>query len=360
MALIKQHKNIEVEELPEFESLEDAERFYENQVDIDKIGYTVDQIAKFENGPELLVEKLLEDEITHEVSSRIASTLSKIDAERAPVEDVMNLLKLRDAFIRNLGISILRDYGDAIKYYIVKFLIGNDRDLRIFAINVLGDVSFAQSRDMLVELLESEKDINVAMTAVDYMAEIGEPEDIELLESIKDRFENDPYVTFGVAIDVIIDSYKSAKIIYDDFQENFKFLALDGVNNPQNLGMIIRAVAASKVDAIILGESCTKISPLVMKSSAGTLFKLPIYHTKNLANTLKGFSNTKIYSLSSHALLDIKDIKKYHKEIFVLGNESSGVSELVESTCNESIKIDMNRGVESLNVAITAAIISFL
>jgi 23S rRNA (guanosine2251-2'-O)-methyltransferase len=164
----------------------------------------------------------------------------------------------------------------------------------------------------------------------------------------------------GVAIDVIIDSYKSAKIIYDDFQENFKFLALDGVNNPQNLGMIIRTVAASKVDAIILGESCTKISPLVMKSSAGTLFKLPIYHTKNLVNTLKGFSDTKIYSLSSHASIDIKDIKKYHKEIFVLGNESSGVSELVESTCNESIKIDMNRGVESLNVAITAAIISFL
>jgi 23S rRNA (guanosine2251-2'-O)-methyltransferase len=164
----------------------------------------------------------------------------------------------------------------------------------------------------------------------------------------------------GVAIDVVINSYKSAQMIDNDFKSDFKFIALDGINNPQNLGMIIRTVAASNVDALILGESCTKISPLVMKSSAGTLFKLPIYHTKNLSNTLNSFKDTKIYSLSSYAKQDIRDIKKHHKEIFVLGNESSGVSESVNSTCNESIKIDMNRGVESLNVAIATAIISFL
>jgi HEAT repeat protein len=79
----------------------------------------------------------------------------------------------------------------------VKFLIGDDRDLRIFAINVLGDVNFAQSRDMLIELLENESDINVAMTAVDYMAEIGEMEDIPLLETVKSRFQ-DAYVDFAI------------------------------------------------------------------------------------------------------------------------------------------------------------------
>jgi HEAT repeat protein len=79
----------------------------------------------------------------------------------------------------------------------VKFLIGDDRDLRIFAINVLGDVNFAQSRDMLIELLEKETDINVAMTAVDYMAEIGEEADIPLLETVKGRF-HDAYVDFAI------------------------------------------------------------------------------------------------------------------------------------------------------------------
>ena len=121
-----------------------------------------------------------------------------MDPDDAPIEYIMDLLKLENAYIRNLGISILRDFGSAIKYYIVKFLIGDDRDLRIFAINVLGDVNFAESRDMLVELLEDESDINVAMTAVDYMSEIGEEEDITLLESLKDRFDGEVYVQFAV------------------------------------------------------------------------------------------------------------------------------------------------------------------
>ena len=109
----------------------------------------------------------------------------------------MELLKVRNAYIRNLGITTLQSYGDAIKYYIVKFLIGNDRDLRIFAINVLGDVDFAESREMLVELLQKEEDLNVAMTAVDYMGEIGELMDIPLLESVKQRF-SDLYAVFAV------------------------------------------------------------------------------------------------------------------------------------------------------------------
>jgi HEAT repeat protein len=131
------------------------------------------------------------------MAAKIASTLSKMDGARAPIESIMGLLKVRNAYIRNLGISTLQSYGDSIKYYIVKFLIGDDRDLRIFAINVLGDVNFAESREMLIELLEKESDINVAMTAVDYMAEIGEVVDIPLLETVKNRF-HDAYVDFAI------------------------------------------------------------------------------------------------------------------------------------------------------------------
>ncbi|HIP60441.1 MAG TPA: HEAT repeat domain-containing protein, partial [Campylobacterales bacterium] len=108
--------------------------------------------------------------------------------------------------VRNLAISILQDYGNAIKYYIVKYLIGDDRDLRIFAINVLGDVAFSESRDMMVELLESEEDVNVAMTAVDYLGEIGLEEDIPLLVSLKDRFPDEFYVSF--AVDTAINAIK--------------------------------------------------------------------------------------------------------------------------------------------------------
>ena len=198
MALIKKHIAQEIEELPSFSDLDDAIDFFNASIDTDKQDYAVEEIVKFDKGGDFLVSYIDNEDADKQISTKIAAVISNMDPDDAPIEKIMDLLKLSNAYVRNLGISILRDFGDSIKYYIVKFLIGDDRDLRIFAINVLGDVDFAESRDMLVELLETESDINVAMTAVDYMGEIGEEEDIPLLESLKERFEGDFYAEFAV------------------------------------------------------------------------------------------------------------------------------------------------------------------
>ncbi|MHB8098676.1 MAG: HEAT repeat domain-containing protein [Sulfuricurvum sp.] len=207
MALVKKHIQQVVEELPQFSTLEEAVKYYHaNNEKFDEQGYAIEQIEMFEGGGEELVKLLVDNPyVDKDTASKIASILAKMDGSRAPIESIMGFLKFSNSYIRNLGITTLQSYGDAIKYYIVKFLIGDDRDLRIFAINVLGDVNFAQSRDMLIELLEKEADINVAMTAVDYMAEIGEVQDIPLLETLKSRFQ-DPYVEF--AIDTAIRSIR--------------------------------------------------------------------------------------------------------------------------------------------------------
>lgn len=163
----------------------------------------------------------------------------------------------------------------------------------------------------------------------------------------------------GVALDIIASSYKNANEIKK--LKSFKLLALDGIQNPQNLGMIIRSCAGGYVDGVILPKkNSAKISPLVIKASAGTLFKLPIYYCNTLDEILKELKETKIYLLSSHAKNSIYDIKKSERSIFVLGNESEGVSKEVEKLCNDSISIPMNRGVESLNVAVTASLIAFM
>ena len=204
MALVKKHTAQVVEELPIFSTLEDAIDFFKSTDFLDdgagqnKRDYAIEEIAKFDGGGDYLISYIDDEEADKKTSTKIASVISNMDPDDAPIEAIMDLLKLDNAYVRNLGISILRDFGNAIKYYIVKFLIGDDRDLRIFAINVLGDVDFAESRDMLVELLETEQDINVAMTAVDYMGEIGEEEDISLLETLKDRFSGDSYAEFAV------------------------------------------------------------------------------------------------------------------------------------------------------------------
>jgi len=162
----------------------------------------------------------------------------------------------------------------------------------------------------------------------------------------------------GVAIDVVAKTYKSADEIKN--MKSYKLIALDGIQNPQNLGMIIRSCAAGYVDGIILPKkSSAKISPLVMKASAGTLFKLPIFYC-NALEDLFGELDADIYTLSSHAKNSIYDIKLINKSIFVLGNESDGVSQEVSKLCTNSISIPMQRGVESLNVAVTASLIAFM
>ncbi len=198
MPLIKKHVKQEVEELPKFSNLEDAVDFFESTDDIEKKYYAVEEISMLYGGSEYLISYIKKEDADKDISTKIAAVISNMDPDDVPIESIMDMLKLGNAYARNLGISMLRDFGNTIKYYIVKFLIGDDRDLRIFAINVLGDVNFAESRDMLVELLEKEQDINVAMTAVDYMAEIGEIEDIPLLESLKERFGDDVYAQFAV------------------------------------------------------------------------------------------------------------------------------------------------------------------
>ena len=198
MALVKKHEKQDILELESYSTLDEAiEALQSTSEDADK-DYIIEEIVNFHGGGDFLIEYINEEDTHKNVSTKIASSISSMDPDEAPIEKIMELLKLDNAYVRNLGISMLRDFGAAIKYYIVKFLIGEDRDLRIFAINVLGDVDFAESREMLVELLETEEDINVAMTAVDYMGEIGEMDDIPLLESLKERFAGEFYVEFAV------------------------------------------------------------------------------------------------------------------------------------------------------------------
>ena len=164
----------------------------------------------------------------------------------------------------------------------------------------------------------------------------------------------------GVAIDVASANYQSVSAIDRELPGPFRLLALDGINNPQNLGMIIRSAAASRIDGIVLPrKNSTKLSPLVMKASAGTLFKMPIYYCEELSDIL-GLRDTAFITLSSHAKEDIYSLKIPDRAVFVLGNESEGVSDSITTASTHQVSIPMHRGVESLNVAVTAGIVSFL
>jgi len=166
----------------------------------------------------------------------------------------------------------------------------------------------------------------------------------------------------GVALDIVLEHFGDEQS-FKNKHKKYRIIALDGISNPQNLGMIIRSCAAGNVDAILLPtKGAAQISPLVIKASAGTLFKMPIIKTSNLKETLGSFKKdgADVYTLSAQAKSSYKEQEYGSKTIFVLGNESEGVSKAVASVCSKSISIPMQRGVESLNVAVTASLLAFL
>jgi 23S rRNA (guanosine2251-2'-O)-methyltransferase len=167
----------------------------------------------------------------------------------------------------------------------------------------------------------------------------------------------------GVAADLICKGYQSCDDFLKTTTRPFTLLALDGITNPQNLGMIIRSACAGNIDGIILPtQGGAQIDPLVIKASAGTVFRAPILRCDKLIDALTQFKQQDILicGLSSHA---DKTLKEFNTEgspcVYVLGNETDGVSAAVAKLCNTRVRIPMNNGVESLNVAVTAALIAF-
>jgi len=212
-----------------------------------------------------------------------------------------------------------------------------------------------------LHLSKSNKDASV----LEEMKHIAKKREIEVKYHDKQalsRISKNAKQDQGVALDIVLEHFGD-EAHFKASHDAYRIIALDGVTNPQNLGMIIRTCAAGNVDPILLPtKGAAQISPLVIKASVGTLFKMPIIKTSNLKKTLESFKSegADLYTLSSHAKTSYKEQSYGEKSIFVLGNESEGVSKEIESICNESIAIPMQRGVESLNVAVTASILAFI
>jgi 23S rRNA (guanosine2251-2'-O)-methyltransferase len=142
-----------------------------------------------------------------------------------------------------------------------------------------------------------------------------------------------------------------------------RLLAADGITNPQNAGMLFRSAVAGGIDGILWpAAGNAALGPLAVKASAGTLFKTPLVRCRELASGLvqcqqQGF---RVYTLTADAPRSIYEQGAVGDAIYVLGNESEGVSSEVQAIADESLHIPMYNGVESLNVAVTAALIAYL
>lgn len=140
-----------------------------------------------------------------------------------------------------------------------------------------------------------------------------------------------------------------------------KIVVLDGVQDPGNLGTIIRSSVAFNADTIILGENCVDLyNSKVIRATQGMLFNINIYE-ENIIDLIKKLSNNeyKIYGTKVNGGKSLKNVERCEKFAIIMGNEGTGVREEVLDLCSEYIYIDMNENCESLNVGVATSIILY-
>lgn len=140
-----------------------------------------------------------------------------------------------------------------------------------------------------------------------------------------------------------------------------KLIMLDDVNDPGNLGTIIRTAAGLGYDGIIMSPNTVDLyNEKVIRSTQGVMFKIPIIKA-NLQEVIKLLKKEKVFCIGT-ALTNAKDVKhitKKDKFAICLGNEAKGISKEVLDNMDENVRIAMNNDVESLNVSIAAGIIMY-
>lgn len=145
------------------------------------------------------------------------------------------------------------------------------------------------------------------------------------------------------------------------WQSYSKYLILDDVSDPGNLGTIIRSSAALGIEAIIVSlDTVDEYNDKVLRATQGAIFKIPIFRM-NLSDAISKLKedDIKIIVTSLQNSSDLKTIKKPNKFGIILGNEAKGVHPEYLDLADEIVRIEMQNDVESLNVAMSAGIIIY-
>jgi 23S rRNA (guanosine2251-2'-O)-methyltransferase len=139
-------------------------------------------------------------------------------------------------------------------------------------------------------------------------------------------------------------------------------LALDGVEDPQNLGALLRTADASGVDGIVVTERrAAPLSAVAVKASAGAAEHVRIARVVNLVRALEQLKERNIWcvGLDERGSISYDEYDFTSNTVIVLGREGEGLHELVRRTCDHLLKIPMAGRVPSLNVSAAGAVVMF-
>jgi len=169
----------------------------------------------------------------------------------------------------------------------------------------------------------------------------------------------------GVVADVIAPAMQHL----DDFCEQRRrgkdwacsLLVLDHVHNPANVGMILRSATAAGLDGIVVPHKGTAdIGPVAIKASAGIAFRAPILRAEDTLEALAIMEANRfeLFGLDGGGP-SLFDAEIPDRVAFILGNESTGLTENARAACSAIVSIPLKNGVESLNAAVAASLVAY-
>ena len=189
----------------------------------------------------------------------------------------------------------------------------------------------------------------------DLMYEIAKQECIYVTNKV---FDSITEVMNPQGILAIIEK-QSKEIQIDDKQDII--LALDDIQDPGNLGTILRTADSIGLTQILVSKgTADSYNPKVVRSTMGAIFRVKIIECEDLVKTLKEIKKHKFEIVVSSLQTDnsIYDIN-YHKKVIVIGNEANGVKREIQDLTDKKIKIPMLGKTESLNASVATGIVLY-
>jgi 23S rRNA (guanosine2251-2'-O)-methyltransferase len=166
----------------------------------------------------------------------------------------------------------------------------------------------------------------------------------------------------GLEFLTIEDLFEPPALLAGSARQARLVLALDGVEDPQNLGALLRVADGAGVDGVVLTERrSAPLSPVAVKASAGAAEHLRIARVVNLVRALEELKRQNLWIIG----LDERGTEEYDRFDFrgdcvlVLGREGAGLHDLVRRTCDHLLRIPMAGGVSSLNVSAAGAVVLY-
>lgn len=145
-------------------------------------------------------------------------------------------------------------------------------------------------------------------------------------------------------------------------EEGKRYAALENIQDPTNLGTVLRTAEALGSDGVILSSGCCDIfSPKVVRGSMGAVFRLPFMLVEDLTELVHDMTNRGIctYASTPHDAENIENIDFSDGGIMLIGNEGRGLKEETVKSCTRRVRIEMKGRAESLNASAAAAILLY-